>query len=89
MKIAKAAEAKGMTPLAFCNMLSEHFKVCTMHTSYRSRSRYASCGRLGAPLEAKRRLALQSRWIVWSDVVLHVYARSCVLIDGTIPSVTK
>ena len=33
MKIAKAAEAKGMTPLAFCDMLSEHFKVCTMHTS--------------------------------------------------------
>ena len=28
MKIAKAAEAKGMTPLAFCDMLSEHFKVC-------------------------------------------------------------
>ncbi len=29
LKIQNAAKAKGMDPLAFCDELSEHFRVCT------------------------------------------------------------
>ena len=30
LKIQNAAKAKGMDPLAFCDELSEHFRVCTL-----------------------------------------------------------